>query len=169
MKRTSPSSRAATAASRAPPGAEGRVPVDGVDQVVELPQVHVVDTEALQRALELGPGVGGPALARLGGQEEVPRRPFQPGPDPQFGIPVTGGHVDVVDAGPMRTSKTLVRLGLSGGRKCGRPEQGPCALVTRAPEGCCCYAHLAFLCSLWPLPLLALAGYWLFAVRPARW
>jgi hypothetical protein len=101
----------------------------------------VVDAQALERALELGPGIAGLSFAGLGGEEELARRPFQPGPDPEFGVAVCGGHVDVVDPGADDDVEDPVRFGLGGGRQPGRPEQDPGALVARAPKGCFLYAH----------------------------
>ena len=52
---------------------ERHLPLVRFDEVVELDQVDVVDGHPLQRALELGPGCGAAALARLGRGNTSPR------------------------------------------------------------------------------------------------
>src|SRR5215471_6654034 len=81
-------------------GAEGGVPFDRIGQAVELPQVYVVDPQAVERPVELSAGgLRGPG-AGLGGQKEPVRVGFEPRPQSQLGIAVTGRDVEMVDAVP---------------------------------------------------------------------
>src|SRR5947199_40162 len=51
--------------------AERDVPLDGVGQVVELPQVDMVHAHAIKRAVQFLSCIGCFSLARLGGKEEM--------------------------------------------------------------------------------------------------
>ena len=58
----------------------------------------MVHAEARERALELAPGRITVALACLGREEVIIAVAHQPGRDPQLGVAVAGGGVEVVDA-----------------------------------------------------------------------
>ena len=62
-------------------GAQRDVPLDRVHQVVQLYQVHLIDAQPVERAVDLlaGPLIG--ALARLRGKEVILAVPVHPGPD----------------------------------------------------------------------------------------
>ena len=78
--------------------AQGELPVDYVDEVVQLEQVDVVDAEAVERAADLLACAGVVALAGLRRQEETVAVPLEPWGEPQLGVAVRGGRVDVVHA-----------------------------------------------------------------------
>ena len=98
MKRARPSSRARTRASTAPPGPWASLPLVGLDQVVQLDEVDLVDPQPLERALEAGPGAGRrcarrswwPGRSRPGGCASQRRQA-------QLGLAVAGRRVEVVD------------------------------------------------------------------------
>ena len=68
--------------------AQRGLPVDHVDQVVQLDQVEGVDAEALERAADLLARARAVALAGLGGQEERVAVARQPGREAQLGVAV---------------------------------------------------------------------------------
>ena len=80
MKRTRPASRASIAASSAPPGRQGLLPLVGVGEGMELDQVETVGAQSLERAVDLVPGTRMVPLAGLGGEEEVVAMPRIQGP-----------------------------------------------------------------------------------------
>ena len=77
--------------------AEGRVPLDRVRQVVQLPQVDAVHLQAIEGTLQLFTRFLGAALVRLGGDEEAVGIALEPGRDPELGVAIAGRDVDVVD------------------------------------------------------------------------
>ena len=90
-------------------GAVRDLPLVGLDQVVELDQVDVVDLEALQRALELRAGRRSPWRSPvLVARKKRSRCSAIHGPDPQLGLAVGGGGVDVVDAEVEQGGEDLV-------------------------------------------------------------
>jgi hypothetical protein len=78
--------------------AERELPLDHVDQVVQLQQVDVVDAETLERASNLFARSLVVALFGLRRKEEPARVALEPRCDPQLRVAVRGGGVDVVDA-----------------------------------------------------------------------
>jgi hypothetical protein len=117
-------------------GAVGDLPLARLDQVVELDEVDGVDLEALQRSLELAPGPVALALAGLGGEEETGPVLGHPRPDPQLGIAVAGGRVDVVHAQLEQGGQYLVGAVLAHASEGGGPEDDAGAVVSGAPERC---------------------------------
>ena len=77
--------------------AEGRVPLDRIGQVVQLPQVDAVHLQAVERALQFFTRFLGAPLAGLGGDEEAVGIALEPGRDPELGVAIAGRDVDVVD------------------------------------------------------------------------
>lgn len=77
---------------------------------MELPEVDVVHTKAVERAVQLFTGALGSALTGLGPEEELVRAALQPGGDPQLGLAVAGSDVDVVD--PVREQNLERPVGL---------------------------------------------------------
>ena len=78
--------------------AERLLPLAHVDEVVQLDQVDRVDAQPVERAVDLLAGSGAVALAGLRREEEAVAVPREPGGEPQLGVAVGGGGVDVVDA-----------------------------------------------------------------------
>ena len=114
-------------------GAERDVPLDHVDEVVELDRVDVVDAEPLERAVDLLLRLRVGALAGLGRQEELVLR--EPRGDPQLRVAIGGGDVDVVDAVLEQQLERAVRIGLGGlGQRRGT-EDHAAGLVSRRAEG----------------------------------
>jgi len=79
-------------------GAERSVLLNRIREVVELPQVDVVDPQALQRPLQLLASRRGLPFAALGGQKELPRVAAKPRSEAQLRLPIAGSNVDVVDS-----------------------------------------------------------------------
>src|SRR3977135_2587909 len=77
----------------------------------------------------LGPGVG------LGRQEEAAGLALQPGTDPQLGVAVTRGGIDVIDAMPKKHLERPVRSRLSDLRERGGAEDRAGAGVSGPAEG----------------------------------
>ena len=115
-------------------GAEGHFPLVGLDQVVQLDQVDVVDAQPLQRPLEARPGRVATPIAGLGGEEELAGVRRQPRRHPQLGIPVRCRYVQVVDACLEQDGQQ--RVGCLLAHRCQRraTEDYPAALVARASE-----------------------------------
>ena len=113
--------------------AQRDVPLDHVDEVVELDRVDVVDAEPLERAVDLLLGLRVGALAGLGREEELVLR--QPRGDPQLRVAVGGGDVDVVDAVLEQQLERAVRvlLGRLGQRR--GTEDHAAGLVSGRAEG----------------------------------
>ena len=65
---------------------------------MQLPEVHVIDTEPVERPVQLLAGGLGGAFASLGRDKEIPRLSLQPRLDTQLRVAVRGGGVDVIDA-----------------------------------------------------------------------
>jgi hypothetical protein len=102
---------------------------------VELDQIDVVDAQPLQRAFQARPRGVPRAVARLGGDEELVRMRGQPGCEPQLGVAVRRGDVEVVHAGVAKDREQLVGPLLPHGAQCRGAEDDPAALVPGAPEG----------------------------------
>ena len=78
--------------------AQRGLPLDHVDEVVQLDQVDAVDAEPVERAADLLPRALVVALAGLRRDEEARRARAQPRRDAELRVAVRGGGVDVVDA-----------------------------------------------------------------------
>ena len=117
-----------------PARSERRLPLRGVDEVVELDQVDLVDAQSLQGAADLvvrrliGP------LAGLRGEEDVRAVLLQPGTEPELRVAIAGGGVDVVDAEAKQQLHRAVRLGLRHIAERRRAKDGASALVTGPAE-----------------------------------
>ena len=127
MKRTRPSSRASTAASQRAALAQRGVPLDRVDEVVQLEQVDLVDAEPLERAVDLLAGgrvVRSPVLVarkkRLGLAPQ-PRR------EAQLRVAVARRGVDVVDAVLEQHVERAVGLALRDARARRRRRSSACS------------------------------------------
>ena len=79
-------------------GTERDVPLVGLDEVVQLDQIDLVDAHPVERSFELGPCGVALAFAGLGGEEHVAAVVGEPWPEPHLGFAVAGRGVDVVDA-----------------------------------------------------------------------
>ena len=116
-------------------GAERDLPLDHVDEVVQLDRVDVVDAEAVERAADLlaRPAVG--PLAGLRGDEELALVPAQPGGDAQLGVAVGRRDVDVVDAVLEQQLQRAVGVGLGDAPQRRGAEDRAGRLVPGRPEG----------------------------------
>ena len=114
--------------------AQGGLPLDHVDEIVQLDQVDVVDAEAHERAANLLARAGVVALSSLCREKEAPRITLQPGREPQLGVAVRGGRIDVVDAVLEQHRKRRIRLGLGERAEGGRAEDRARALMTGCSE-----------------------------------
>src|SRR6476646_8081660 len=112
----------------------GGCPLVLFDQVVELDEIDGVDAHALQRAFQRRPGAGTVAVTGLGGEEELRSSGGQPRRQPQFGIAVTGGNVEVVDAELVQDRKQLVGALLAHAAKRRGAEDHSTAQVSGATE-----------------------------------
>jgi hypothetical protein len=74
--------------------------------------------------------------------EKVSRLALEPGPDPQLGVPVAGGDVDVVDSVTEQHLERAIGDLLGRPRQRRRAKQGAGALVSGAPEIGDWYRHL---------------------------
>src|SRR6185437_11883462 len=74
------------------------------------------------------------ALAGLRGQEERVRVAAQPGGDVQFGVAVSGGHVDLVDAVGEQHIQRTVGVALGSAAERGRAEDRTGRVVTGSTE-----------------------------------
>ena len=80
-------------------GAERRLPLVGLDQVVQLDQIDLVDAHPFEGRLQFGARGSTRALPGLRGEEESVAVLGEEGGQPEFRIAVAGGGVDVVDPG----------------------------------------------------------------------
>jgi len=107
----------------------------GLDEIVELQQIHLVYLQALERTpdlIERRPRLAFPGLGR---QEERLAMALDPGANAQFRVAVAGRGVDVVDAvlEPELDGGIRLRLRDLAERRC--PEQRSAADMPRAPKG----------------------------------
>ncbi len=111
------------------------VPVAGVHEAVQLDQVDRGHLHALERALDLVARRRVGALAGLRGEEEAVAVPGEAGREPQLGVAVARGGVDVVDAVLEQQLDRLVGVALADVAERGRAEDDAGALVAGAAEG----------------------------------
>ena len=126
------------------PGFDGRfqratlsergLPLDDVHQVVELDEIDPVDSETLERSMDLVLGPRVVAFSRLRCQEEGVRALLQPGCDAKLGIPVGRCRVDVVDSMLQHKLQRPLCLGMGCFAERCCTEERPGALVSGAPE-----------------------------------
>ena len=88
------------------------LPLQRIDEIVQLQQIDLIHLQALQRTLNLGVRRLVGALAGLGGQKEAIPIAAHPGTDAQFGIAIGRRRVNVVDAVRQEQVEHLVGLGL---------------------------------------------------------
>ncbi len=74
------------------------LPLGRIDEVVELEQVDVVDSEPVERAADLLACTGSLTLAGLRREEELVAVLRQEGRKAELGVAVRRGRIDVVDA-----------------------------------------------------------------------
>ena len=133
--RTSPSSRACQGVDGAA-GAVRHLPFVRLDQVVELDQVDRLDPQPPERPLQLGAGGIAAPLTGLGGEEELLPVPGIQA-DPQLGVAVAGGHVDVVHpVGEEHLEQLVGPILAHRPQRCGT-EDHAAADVPRAPNSAC--------------------------------
>ena len=95
--------------------AQRGLPLDHVDEVVQLDQVDLIDAEPVERAADLLVRAGAVALPGLRREEEAVAMLRQPGREPQLRFAIGRGRVDVVDAVLEQQLQRGVRLGLCEG------------------------------------------------------
>ncbi len=83
-------------------GTRRQVQLAGVAHGVQLQQVDPVGLQPLQRGVDLPPRRLAVALTGLRGQEDPVADPRDPRAEPQLGVAVARGDVEVVDAGVQR-------------------------------------------------------------------
>lgn len=116
-------------------GAHGGFPFEGVDEVVELEEVYLVDLKAFEGGVDLVFGFLVGAEAGFGGEEEVLAVVGHPGGEAEFGLAVAGGGVDVVDAVLEEEVEGLVGFFLGDAAEGGCAEDDAGAVVAGAAEG----------------------------------
>ena len=116
-------------------GAERRLPLDHVHEVVQLDRVDVVDAEPVERAADLLARAAVGPLAGLGRHEELPLVALQPRGDAQLGVAVAGRDVDVVDAVLEQQLQRAVGILLGDAPQRRGAEDGAGRLVSGRPEG----------------------------------
>ena len=134
MKRTRPSSRASTSRFERTAFAQRELPVDHVDEVVQLDQVDLVDAEPVERAANLFARSGAVALAGLRREEETVAMLREPRREPQLRVAVRRGDVDVVDAVLEQQLEHRIGLGLRQRAERRGAEERAGALVAGASE-----------------------------------
>src|SRR5206468_7581387 len=92
--------------------AQRGLPLDRIDEVVQLEQVDAVDAEAVERAADFLARARAIALAGLCRQEETVAMLRQQRGKPELGVAVRRRGVDVVDAVLEELLERAVRLGL---------------------------------------------------------
>jgi len=113
---------------------ERGLPLDHVDEVVQLEQVDRVDAEPVERPPDLLARPYAVAAAGLRGQEESLPVTSEPRRKAQLGLAVRGGGVDVVHTELDQRLQGIVGLGLGDRRERGRAEDRAGALVARRAE-----------------------------------
>src|SRR4030095_2996534 len=74
-----------------------QVPVVWVEQCVQLNQVNGIDTQAVERPMDLITGVLVESLPGLRSEEEILAVTRHPGSDAQFSVPIARRDVDMID------------------------------------------------------------------------
>ena len=125
-------------------GRERLLPFVGVAQRVQLQKVDPVGAQPLERAGDLVLRAGVVAKARLGREKEVVPVAVHPGADPELGIAVGRGGVDVVDAVLEQEVEHPVGGALIDPAEGRGAEDHGRAHVSGAPEGPLLDRHLFF-------------------------
>ena len=134
MKRTSPSVARFDGRLERPALAQRGLPLARIDEVVELEQVDVVDSESVERTADLLACTGTFTLAGLRREEELVSVLREEGRKPELGFAVRRGRVDVVDAVLEEQFERGVGLSLrDGSERCGAEDRAR-AVVPGAPE-----------------------------------
>src|SRR5208282_36482 len=117
-------------ATRAQRGA----PFSFIDEVMQLDQVDMIDTQPLERSMKTRAGAIVGAIAGLGGEEEVLAMLPHPGADSQLRLAVCGGRVDMVDAIFEQRLEDAIRAILLHSAQRGGAEDYPRAWMSSASE-----------------------------------
>jgi len=104
------------------------------DKIVQLNQIDLFDTEPLERTLEAPSRAATSSLVGLCCEKELFSTLGKPWAQPEFGVSVGGGGIEVVDAVTKKRRQERVGLILGHAEKSRSPENDPAARVTRAPE-----------------------------------
>ena len=116
-------------------GGEGRLPLVVLHQVVDLDELDVIGAQPGERPLQLGAGGRARALTGLGGEEDAVAVVGEPGRQPQLGVAVAGGGVDVVHPVAGDQPEGVVGPLLAHGPQGSRPEEHAGAVVPGPAEG----------------------------------
>src|SRR5262249_53610872 len=129
-----------------------QVPVIGVKQGMQLNQVNCIDPQAFERAMNPVTRVLVEALAGLGSEEEILAMLCHPWANAQFGVPIAGRNVDMIDAIFEEDVEHTVRLCLGGAAERRRPKERDCAHMSGASKrsflnhgrflSCVCSCHM---------------------------
>ena len=114
--------------------AQRGLPLDHVDEVVQLEQVDAIDAEPVERAANLLARAGAVALPGLRREEEPVAVPAQPRSEPQLRVAVRRCRVDVIDAVLEQELERGIGLGLTERAERRSAEDRARALVSGAPE-----------------------------------
>ena len=75
---------------------------------MQLPQVDMVDAEALQGAMQLLARSIRLSLPGFGSKKEPARLALQPGGDPELRIAIAGRRINVIDAVPQKQVESAI-------------------------------------------------------------
>src|SRR5579884_913474 len=81
-----------------PTRTERDVPLDRIDKVMQLPQVHIIDAHAFQRTMQFLFRLFRRAHPGLSCQKELLPVLLQPGRNTDFGIAIASCYVNMIDA-----------------------------------------------------------------------
>ena len=112
----------------------GGFPIAIFDQVVELDEVDLIDTQPLQAPFEFGPSCTAGAFAGLGRQENLAAMVLQPWRQPQLRLAVARSRIEVVHARGAHEFDRGIGAALAHRAKRSRSEDDTRAVVTGAPE-----------------------------------
>jgi hypothetical protein len=101
---------------------------------VQLPEVHVIDTEPVEGPVQFVARLLFSAGIGFGSQEEASGLPLQPWTNAQLRLAVARRGVDVVDGVAKQHLKGSIGDLLADPREGRRAKEGAAALVPRAPE-----------------------------------
>ncbi len=115
-------------------GREGGVPLVGLDEVVQLDEVDLIDPHPIERPLEFGPRCAPLSLTRLGGEEEPVAIRREERCQSKLRLAVRRRGVDVVDAGRIDELERGIGTRLAHRPECRGTEDDAGRLVTRPAE-----------------------------------
>src|SRR5215471_11453459 len=84
--------------------------------------------------MDLVTGVLVESLPGFGGKEEILAVARHPGTDTQFGVPIAGRSVDMIDTVGEQDVQHAIRLGLGRAAECRRTKERDCAQVSSASK-----------------------------------